>query len=96
MVLPSTLKESLLYANIYFTRSSPCQLGLIPPQVLIKHRGSDASLALVEDILRPLKSRYVYLTYEEHDIVTANTQAVTHAAFLRFVSTLFSGKHNDF
>ncbi len=28
------------------------------------------------------KSNYVYLTYEEHDTVTANTQAVTHAAFL--------------
>jgi prephenate dehydrogenase (NADP+) len=52
-------------------------------KVLIRHRASEASLALVEDILRPLKSRYVYLSYEEHDIVTANTQAVTHAAFLR-------------
>ena len=28
------------------------------------------------------KSRFVYLSYEEHDTVTANTQAVTHAAFL--------------
>jgi prephenate dehydrogenase (NADP+) len=32
--------------------------------------------------LESFKSRYVYLTYEEHDLVTANTQAVTHAAFL--------------
>jgi prephenate dehydrogenase (NADP+) len=38
---------------------------------------------MVEDILRPLESRYVYLSYEEHDVVTANVQAVTHAAFLR-------------
>ncbi|KAI0672795.1 Prephenate dehydrogenase [Trametes maxima] len=52
------------------------------PLVLIKHRASDESLALVETILRPLGSRYVYLSYEDHDIVTANTQAVTHAAFL--------------
>lgn len=51
--------------------------------MIIKHRASNASVALVEDILRPLQSRYVYLDYEEHDIVTANTQAVTHAAFLR-------------
>lgn len=52
------------------------------PLVLIKHRASDEALALVEDILRPLGSRYVYLSYEDHDEVTANTQAVTHAAFL--------------
>ena len=32
-----------------------------------------------------LKSRFVHMTYEEHDQITANTQAVTHAAFLRFV-----------
>lgn len=38
---------------------------------------------MVEDVFRSFKSRYVYLTYEEHDEVTANTQAVTHAAFLR-------------
>ena len=52
-------------------------------KVLIKHRASDRDLRLVESILRHLKSCYVYLSYEEHDEVTANTQAVTHAAFLR-------------
>ncbi|CAL1705426.1 unnamed protein product [Somion occarium] len=52
------------------------------PLVLIKHRASDDALRLVENILRPLGSRFVYMSYEEHDIVTANTQAVTHAAFL--------------
>ena len=52
-------------------------------KVLITHRASDRDLRLVENILRHLKSRYVYLSYEEHDEVTANTQAVTHAAFLR-------------
>jgi len=52
------------------------------PLVLIKHRAPDEALTLVENILRPLQSRYVYLSFEEHDIVTANTQAVTHAAFL--------------
>ncbi|TRM69097.1 Prephenate dehydrogenase [Schizophyllum amplum] len=52
------------------------------PLVLIKHRAPDEALKLVENILRPLRSRYVYLSYEEHDSVTANTQAVTHAAFL--------------
>jgi len=52
------------------------------PLVLIKHRAPDDVLTLVESILRPLQSRYVYMSYEEHDEVTANTQAVTHAAFL--------------
>jgi len=48
----------------------------------------DDALTLVENILRPLESRYVYLSYDEHDEVTANTQAVTHAAFLRYVYAL--------
>ncbi|OBZ65706.1 putative prephenate dehydrogenase [NADP(+)] [Grifola frondosa] len=52
------------------------------PLVLIKHRATNEALTLVENILRPLQSRYVYLSYEDHDVVTANTQAVTHAAFL--------------
>ncbi|KXN83300.1 putative prephenate dehydrogenase [NADP(+)] [Leucoagaricus sp. SymC.cos] len=52
------------------------------PLVLIQHRASKDALTLVENILRPLRSRFVYLSFEEHDSVTANTQAVTHAAFL--------------
>ncbi|CAG7853863.1 Probable prephenate dehydrogenase [NADP(+)] Short=PRDH [Serendipita indica DSM 11827] len=52
------------------------------PLVLIHHRGPDWALTLVENILRPLRSRFVYMSFEEHDSVTANTQAVTHAAFL--------------
>lgn len=52
-------------------------------QVIIKHRASDEDVEVVQDILAPLKSRLVHLTYDEHDEVTANTQAVTHAAFLR-------------
>ncbi|RDB23036.1 Prephenate dehydrogenase [NADP(+)] [Hypsizygus marmoreus] len=52
------------------------------PLVLIQHRAPPEALALVESILSCFKSRYVYLSYEDHDLVTANTQAVTHAAFL--------------
>ncbi|KAJ8495495.1 hypothetical protein ONZ45_g12822 [Pleurotus djamor] len=52
------------------------------PLILIKHRAPGSALELVENILRPLGSRYVYLSYEDHDLITANTQAVTHAAFL--------------
>jgi prephenate dehydrogenase (NADP+) len=53
------------------------------PLVLIKHRASDKSFALVEKILSCLQSKHVYLTAKEHDRITADTQAVTHAAFLR-------------
>lgn len=52
------------------------------PLVLIKHRAPPEALTLVENILNCFRSRYVYLSYEEHDLVTANTQATTHAAFL--------------
>ncbi|KAJ7217217.1 hypothetical protein GGX14DRAFT_602648 [Mycena pura] len=52
------------------------------PLILIRHRASPEALGLVENVLRSFGSRYVYLSYAEHDLVTANTQAVTHAAFL--------------
>src|SRR5690348_5228243 len=52
------------------------------PLVLIQHRASAASFAKVETVLRCLNSTAVYLTAQEHDRITADTQAVTHAAFL--------------
>ena len=52
------------------------------PLVLIQHRASDSSFALVEKILSCFGSQHVYLTAEQHDRITADTQAVTHAAFL--------------
>ncbi|WFD43389.1 prephenate dehydrogenase (NADP(+)) [Malassezia psittaci] len=52
------------------------------PLVLINHRGTQQQAELVERILSSLKSRIVHMSYDEHDLVTANTQAVTHAAFL--------------
>ncbi|KAI0004866.1 prephenate dehydrogenase [Xylariaceae sp. FL0662B] len=52
------------------------------PLVLIKHRASDASFNKVETVLRCLQSTHVYLSAHEHDRITADTQAVTHAAFL--------------
>jgi prephenate dehydrogenase (NADP+) len=61
-------------------------LSPIASKVLISHRASKEALTLVESILRCLRSRYVYLSYEDHDLVTANTQAVTHAAFLRWLT----------
>lgn len=52
------------------------------PLVLIKHRADDAAFTFVEDALSCLNSKHVYLTAEQHDRITADTQAVTHAAFL--------------
>lgn len=49
---------------------------------MIKHRASDEAFKKVETVLRCLQSRHVYLTAQEHDHITADTQAVTHAAFL--------------
>jgi prephenate dehydrogenase (NADP+) len=49
---------------------------------VIQHRATDEHVRWVKDLLAPLNSRYVDLSYDEHDEVTANTQAVTHAAFL--------------
>src|ERR1700744_1312999 len=58
------------------------------PLVLIKHRASDESFGLVEKILSCLQSKHVYLSAARHDRITADTQAVTHAAFLRFAPIL--------
>lgn len=52
------------------------------PLVLIKYRASDADFDFVENIMSCLGSKHVYLTAEQHDRITADTQAVTHAAFL--------------
>ena len=52
------------------------------PLVLIRERATDKSFALVEEILSCFGSKHVYLTAQEHDRITADTQAVTHAAFL--------------
>lgn len=52
------------------------------PLVLINHRASQESFDFVESLMSCLNSKHVYLTYEEHDKITADTQAVTHAAFL--------------
>ncbi|KAM5435597.1 prephenate dehydrogenase (NADP(+)) [Microsporum canis] len=52
------------------------------PLVLIQHRASDESLKFIECIFKSFQSKYVYLSGEMHDRITADTQAVTHAAFL--------------
>ncbi|SPO02900.1 probable prephenate dehydrogenase (NADP) [Cephalotrichum gorgonifer] len=52
------------------------------PLVIIQHRASAASLAKVEAVLACLNSKIVYLSAHDHDLITANTQAATHVAFL--------------
>jgi len=52
------------------------------PLVIIRQRCSDEHFALVNRILDCLQSQKVMLSYLEHDQITADTQAVTHLAFL--------------
>lgn len=52
------------------------------PLVLIKRRASQESFDHVERIFASFGSKHVYLTAEDHDRITADTQAVTHVAFL--------------
>jgi len=52
------------------------------PLVLIKHKATDKSFDLVSSILSCFNSKFVHLSAQEHDRITADTQAVTHAAFL--------------
>lgn len=60
------------------------------PLVLIKERASEKSFELVKRILSCLGSNYVPLTAERHDRITADTQAVTHAAFLSMGTAWYS------
>lgn len=52
------------------------------PLVLIKHRASEENFAFVQSLISCLQSKTVCLSAKEHDRITADTQAVTHAAFL--------------
>lgn len=52
------------------------------PLLLIQYRASDEEFEFVQRIFQCFGSSYVFINYEDHDVVTANTQAVTHAAFL--------------
>lgn len=53
------------------------------PLVLIPHRVSSAeNKRFVEELISVFNSKVVELTAQDHDRITADTQAVTHAAFL--------------
>jgi prephenate dehydrogenase (NADP+) len=53
------------------------------PLVVTRARSTDEKYDLVLRILSCFESNMVHLSAEEHDRITADTQAVTHAAFLR-------------
>ncbi|KAG2232990.1 hypothetical protein INT48_001053 [Thamnidium elegans] len=52
------------------------------PLIVIPHRASNEKVELVLRLLSCFKSNIAQLTADEHDRITADTQAVTHAAFL--------------
>ncbi|SAM04459.1 hypothetical protein [Absidia glauca] len=52
------------------------------PLVVTRARSTDEKYDLVLRILSCFESNMVHLSAEEHDRITADTQAVTHAAFL--------------
>ncbi|KAI9487927.1 hypothetical protein BDB00DRAFT_877987 [Zychaea mexicana] len=52
------------------------------PLVVVCQRATDEKYDLVLKILSCFESNFVHLSAEEHDRITADTQAVTHAAFL--------------
>ena len=52
------------------------------PLVIVQHRATQRSVDVVVKVLACLKSKIVHLTGDTHDRITADTQAVTHAAFL--------------
>ncbi|KAF4552290.1 Prephenate dehydrogenase-like protein [Elsinoe fawcettii] len=52
------------------------------PLVFIPHRSTAPALSLVQSIFSSFASKTVILSADQHDRITADTQAVTHAAFL--------------
>jgi hypothetical protein len=77
------LRASLWYGLLFAYLSSFFSLyNNVEYQVLLQHRASDQSLKFVEEVFSSFGSKYVYLSGEAHDRITADTQAVTHAAFL--------------
>jgi prephenate dehydrogenase (NADP+) len=52
------------------------------PLVIVRHRAKEESVQLCVKVLSCLHSKVVFLSGEMHDRITADTQAVTHAAFL--------------
>ncbi len=52
------------------------------PLVIVNHRSSAKNLNMAKDLFKCFGSKIVYLSYKEHDSITADTQVSTHLAFL--------------
>ncbi|KAJ2296652.1 prephenate dehydrogenase (NADP(+)), partial [Coemansia sp. RSA 2611] len=52
------------------------------PLAIIRYRSDDEHYQTAIEVLGALESRMIYLTYEEHDRITADTQAATHLSFI--------------
>ncbi|KAJ3129944.1 prephenate dehydrogenase (NADP(+)) [Nowakowskiella sp. JEL0407] len=52
------------------------------PLVIIRHRSEQEPFEFASRVLSALESKPVHLTFQRHDRITADTQAVTHVAFL--------------
>ncbi|KAJ2505218.1 prephenate dehydrogenase (NADP(+)), partial [Coemansia sp. RSA 2052] len=52
------------------------------PLAIIRYRSDDEHYRMAVEALSALESRVIYLTYEEHDRITADTQAATHLSFI--------------
>lgn len=57
------------------------------PLVIVRERIGDKQYKIALTILSSLKSRFVFLSANEHDIITADTQVATHLAFLSMGTT---------
>ncbi|KAH7099827.1 prephenate dehydrogenase [Auriculariales sp. MPI-PUGE-AT-0066] len=75
------LPRDALIASVH-SLHGPSVSSVGQPLVIIPHRAPEWAARVVEAILAPLRSRHIRMSYAQHDMVTANTQAVTHAAFL--------------
>ncbi|KAI8322077.1 NAD(P)-binding protein [Martensiomyces pterosporus] len=64
------------------------------PLAVIRHRSDDRHYEMAVEALGALESRFIYLTYEEHDRITADTQAATHLSFISLgTAWSFQGYH---
>jgi prephenate dehydrogenase (NADP+) len=52
------------------------------PLIVMRHRADNKAFSRALEIFSSLESNIVHLTCEEHDKITADTQAITHIAFL--------------
>ncbi|KAJ1965849.1 prephenate dehydrogenase (NADP(+)) [Dipsacomyces acuminosporus] len=64
------------------------------PLAIIRHRSDDRHYDMAVEALSTLESRMIHLTYEEHDRITADTQAATHLSFISLgTAWSFQGYH---